>query len=123
MRRLTVATLSAFALVAALTSCAGGPSAQPALHPDAIVIDVRTPAEHATGHLQGALLLDVTGGELEAAIPDLDPDAEYLIYCRSGNRAGTAISLLERAGFTDLTNLGSLDAAASATGLPISTPN
>ena len=86
-----------------------------------MVIDVRTPAEHASGHLEDALLLDVTGGDLQAAIPTLDPNAEYLVYCRSGNRAGQAIDLLEDAGFTDLTNLGSLEDAAAATGLPVVT--
>src|SRR5690606_16940191 len=70
-----------------------------------------------TGHLEGALLLDITAGELEAALPRLDPAATYLVYCRSGNRAGAAVELMRAAGFTDVTNLGSVDDAARATGL------
>src|SRR5690606_24207673 len=84
-----------------------------------ILLDVRTAAEHSAGHLDGAKLLDFNGGDLAAAIPSLDPDAEYLVYCRSGNRSGQAIALMEQAGFTNLTNLGSLEQAAQATGLPI----
>lgn len=86
---------------------------------DTIILDVRTPEEFASGHLAGAELLDFRGGELAEAIPNLDPDAEYLIYCRSGNRSGQAIARMEEAGFDRLTNLGSPEQAAEATGLPI----
>ncbi|MFC7766956.1 rhodanese-like domain-containing protein [Leucobacter soli] len=71
------------------------------------------------GHLDGAEQLDFNGGEVAAAIPGLDPDAEYLVYCRSGNRSGQAIALMEQAGFSKLTNLGSLEQAAAATGIEI----
>ncbi|MFK4760125.1 rhodanese-like domain-containing protein [Microbacterium sp. ZW T5_45] len=86
---------------------------------DTIILDVRTPDEYASGHLAGARLLDYAGGEVAAAVPHLDPDADYLLYCRSGNRSGQALELMERAGFTSLTNLGSLADAADAIGLPI----
>ncbi|MHA3683781.1 MBL fold metallo-hydrolase [Leucobacter sp. HY1908] len=85
----------------------------------AIVLDVRTAEEYASGHLEGAQLLDFNGGDLTAAIPALDPEAEYVVYCRSGNRSGQAIALMAQAGFEHLTNLGSLDQAAAATGLPV----
>lgn len=121
MRRLALITITVIAAIA-LTSCAASPASQADLDPDAVIIDVRTPSEHATGHLDGALLLDVSGGDVHAALPDLDPEAAYLVYCRSGNRAGAAIDLMKQAGFTDLRNLGSLEDAASATGLPIVKP-
>lgn len=121
MGRLTLTTLAVITALT-LTSCASTPTPQADLDPDAVIIDVRTPAEHATGHLDGALLLDVTGGDLQAALPDLDPEATYLVYCRSGNRAGVAIDLMKQAGFTDLLNLGSLEDAAATTGLPVVQP-
>lgn len=86
---------------------------------DAIILDVRTSEEYSQGHLEGAKLLDFNGGEVASAISNLDPSAEYLVYCRSGNRSGQAIALMEQAGFTDLTNLGSIEQAAEATGLEI----
>lgn len=86
-----------------------------------IVIDVRTPEEYSAGHLEGARLIDFNGGEVAEVIPHLDPDAKYIVYCRSGNRSGQAIALMEQAGFTNLTNLGSLQQAADATGLPVVT--
>lgn len=84
-----------------------------------IVLDVRTPEEYATGYLKGAKLLDFNGGQLAAELSSLDPDAEYLIYCRSGNRSTQAISLMRSKGFEKLTNLGSLEQASEAMGLPI----
>lgn len=84
-----------------------------------IILDVRTPEEFAGGHLDGAQLLDFNGGAFAAAVPTLDATAEYVLYCRSGSRAGQAIELLEQAGFTNVANLGSLEEAASVTGLPI----
>lgn len=106
------------ALSLALAGCASAP--EPVEVPaDAVVIDVRTAAEHAQGHLAGATLLDVSNGDLEAAIPSLDPDAATFVYCRSGSRSASAAALLREAGFTDVTDLGSLDEAAAATGIAI----
>ena len=85
----------------------------------AVLVDVRTPQEYAEGHLDGAQLLDLTGGELAASLPELNPDAEYYVYCRSGSRSSQAAAMMEEAGFTDVTDLGSIEQAAEATGLPI----
>ncbi|SDL65362.1 rhodanese-like domain-containing protein [Tessaracoccus oleiagri] len=113
---------AAIALITA-TACNSTPGAGRAataeLDEQSIVLDVRTPAEYAEGHLDGARLLDLTGGQFEASLPELDPDAEYFVYCRSGNRSSQAVAMMERAGFTDVTNLGSVQQAADATGLPI----
>ena len=84
------------------------------------VIDVRTPAETADGYLEGALLIDWQGPDFATEIEKLDKAANYVIYCRSGNRAGQAIELMKTSGFTgNLTNAGGLDDAAASTGLPI----
>ncbi|MBO1902958.1 rhodanese-like domain-containing protein [Leucobacter weissii] len=126
MPRSLIFPISAVALLLGLTACAAAPTSSSEdgtesldLHADAIVLDVRTPEEYAAGHLDGARLIDFSAGEVAAAIPSLDPHAEYLVYCRSGNRSGQAIALMEQAGFTDLTNLGSLEQAASVTRLGI----
>lgn len=124
MRRSLTVPLASIALLLGLTACSAAPNAATA--PDTIevgdatiLLDVRTAEEYQAGHLEGAGLLDFNGGDVAAAIPNLDPEAEYLIYCRSGNRSGQAIALMEEVGFTNLTNLGSLEQAASATGLKI----
>lgn len=86
---------------------------------DTVIIDVRTPGEYNEGHLENARLLDLNSGEFAAALPQLSPDTEYFVYCRSGNRSGQAKKLMEDAGFTDVTNLGSVEEAAEATEIPI----
>jgi phage shock protein E len=83
------------------------------------VIDVRTPAEFAEGHLDGAINIDWQGATFAADIAQFDTAGIYVIYCRSGNRSGQAISAMTEMGFTDLTNAGSVDEAAALTGLAI----
>lgn len=120
MRRMILAGLAALAIALTVTACSTGPAeGSIEVAADTVVLDVRTAGEHAGGHLDGARLLDFNAGEVAEAIPTLDPEAEYLVYCRSGNRAGQAIKLMEQAGFTNVTNLGSLEQAAAATGIEI----
>lgn len=84
-----------------------------------VIIDVRTPEEFAAGHLDGAVNYDVSDGTLETSLSSLDPQADYIIYCRSGNRSAVAVDILESAGFTSLIDLGSMENASDETGIPI----
>ena len=117
--KIATATLGAAALMLGLSSCSSAGQEPVQLNEDAIVLDVRTPEEFAGGHLEGAQLLDFNSGEFAAALPSLDPEAEYVIYCRSGNRAGQAMALMQRDGIENVTNLGSLEQAAQATGIAV----
>lgn len=83
------------------------------------VIDVRTAEEFSTGHLEGAVNIDVNASDFEQQIAKLDPAGKYIVYCRSGNRSGQAIKKMTALGFIDLTNAGSLANAASTTGLAV----
>lgn len=80
---------------------------------DLIVIDVRTPEEFEQGYLQGAELLDLTGGQFEAEVGDLDRDASYLLYCRTGARSGEAASIMAELGFTEVIDAGGFDELAA----------
>lgn len=83
------------------------------------VIDVRTPAEFAEGHLEGAINVDWMGATFAEEIAQFDPAGTYVIYCRSGNRSAQAIAAMTDMGFTNLTNAGGLEQAAGVTGLAI----
>lgn len=84
------------------------------------VLDVRTPGEFATGHLEGAANIDIQGASFVTEINALDHAANFVIYCHSGNRAGQAVQYMQDHGFTGtLTNAGGVDDASSATGLKI----
>jgi phage shock protein E len=127
MLRRLLAPLAAAVLLLGLTSCAtaqastGDGTPAVAIDEGTILIDVRTPAEYAAGHLKGAVLLDLNGGEFAKALPSFDLDADYLVYCRSGNRSGQAVAMMEQARIGSVTNLGSIEDAAAATGLAIVT--
>jgi rhodanese-related sulfurtransferase len=88
---------------------------------DTVVIDVRTPAEFAEGHLDGALNIDVQGADFDALVSELPTDGDYVVYCRSGNRSAAAIARMEGLGFESLTNAGGLEDASTATGIDIVT--
>jgi len=83
------------------------------------VIDVRTPEEFATGHLDGAVNIDWQGATFFDEIAQFDLAGTYVIYCRSGNRAGQAIDAMTELGFVNLTNAGGVSDAAAVTGLPV----
>ena len=121
--RLIVALLAGFSLVS-LAACAGDSgSTESTTLKDAmsILIDVRSPEEFAAGHLEGAINLDYEGGTLEAELGSLNQDADYIVYCQSGRRSALATTLMKDAGFTEVTDLGGIDAAAISIDLPIIT--
>ena len=118
-----LATL-ALALGASL-ALAGCATAEPVdLSEDTVIIDVRTPAEFASGHLEGALNIDVHSPDFAAQIMELDPSGEYFVYCRSGNRSGQAIAQMTQMGFdgNNLTNGGGVDQASTLSGVDIVVP-
>ena len=111
----------AFTAILGLSGCAE-PAAPVTSQIDlGTVIDVRTPEEFAQGHLTGAINVDVQSATFDQEIQQLPTSGTYTLYCRSGNRAGAALSQMQKLGFADLTNVGGLEQAAAATGLSIVT--
>lgn len=119
LRKMAVALSLAFLLIAASACSSGDETLSAAFVDESIIIDVRTPSEYATARLDGALLYDVQNPNFESRLAELDPDASYIVYCRSGNRSAAAIKRMKEAGFTKLVDLGSLQNAASKTGVTI----
>lgn len=65
-----------------------------------IILDVRTPAEYADGHLEGAHQLDFLNTEaFDAGIKELDKAHTYYVYCRSGKRSHKACTKMKALGF------------------------
>jgi rhodanese-related sulfurtransferase len=67
---------------------------------DLVVLDVRPTAEHATGHLPGAVSIPV--GELRRRLAELPRDREIVAYCRGPYCAFAheAVTLLREEGFS-----------------------
>jgi rhodanese-related sulfurtransferase len=85
-------------------------------HADAVLIDVREPAEYTQQHISGAVnyprgVLEMnihnhpkvaaSGGEPQIALQQLSQQPVYLI-CRSGGRSALAAESLQRMGFTQV---------------------
>jgi len=85
----------------------------------AVILDVRTADEYASGHLQGARNIphDRIAGEIVAVVPD--KAAQIILYCRSGRRAATALDALRGLGYENVSNFGGLEDAQERLGLPV----
>lgn len=90
-----------------------------ALWASPLVIDVRTPAEFAQGHLEGARQIDYQQLAAHLTQQQLDKSTPIALYCRSGRRAELARQALQAAGFSQVENLGSLQQAAQRLARPI----
>ncbi|MFZ1692712.1 MAG: rhodanese-like domain-containing protein [Flavobacteriales bacterium] len=124
MRALAIIPLLSIALFSACGQPAKSGAATPAefeqaIAPNAQLIDVRTAGEFAGGHLDGALNLDWTSGQLQARMSTLDKDAPVLVYCASGRRSAAAREALLLAGFKDVTDLAGGIQEWTANGKPI----
>lgn len=106
------------ALALTLVGCAPASSLSVEVGEDTIVVDVRTAAEYADGHLDGAINVDVQSPQFTEEIAALDPEGEYVVYCRTGNRSAQAAAQMRSEGLT-VQDAGGLSDAERATGLPI----
>ena len=72
---------------------------------DAVILDVRTPEEFNSGHLENAINIDFKAHNFSLQINQLSKDTPYLIYCRSGARSFNACMLMQNMGFKKVVNL------------------
>ncbi|MGQ9863522.1 MAG: rhodanese-like domain-containing protein [Bacteroidia bacterium] len=77
-----------------------------------VVLDVRTPAEYAQGHLEKAFLMNLYD-QFEKKADQLDTSKTYYVYCHSGARSSQAVTILRRKGFKAY-NIGSIESAIAA---------
>lgn len=116
--RVTLGILLVVAMWMGLAQCQAASSnesaaaAAAAVHPASIaadtsivVLDVRTPEEFREGHLPNAILLDYYAPDFREKINQLDKNARYFVYCRTGRRSSDAIQMMRRDGFKQLENM------------------
>lgn len=84
--------------------------------PGALLIDVRTPEEFASGALPDAKL--IPHGEIAARITSIAPDKHtpIVLYCRSGRRSSIAQDELLALGYTQVINAGGYEQLKPALG-------
>lgn len=73
-----------------------------------VIIDARTDAEFATGHIEGAILIPEyeIAERAEGELPD--KNALILVYCRSGRRSKIASEELVKLGYTNVKEFGGI---------------
>jgi rhodanese-related sulfurtransferase len=118
----TALSLVCVALAAILTTwCtstngAGTPSPNPKLkpsdafqliqknkgNPQFVILDVRTPDEFKSGHIEGAINIDINADSFKNDIGRLDRGKTYLVYCRTGRRSAEAMDIMRNLGFAHL---------------------
>lgn len=64
------------------------------------LLDVRTPDEYASNHIEGADNINVRDASFGDKIALLDKTKPVLVYCKSGNRSSTAKNAIQTLGFT-----------------------
>jgi phage shock protein E len=106
MKRKLCLTLITMMLAGFTTTVFGDDAAKP------LIIDVRTTREWNNGHLEGAVLIPYD--QIVERIGDVakDRSQRIYVYCRTGRRSQIAKETLEKLGYKDIVNLGSLEAAA-----------
>lgn len=91
------------------------------------IIDVRTPDEFNSKHLDNAVNIDINSPSFTTEISKLDKSRPTFVYCLSGGRSATALSKMKALGFTEAYNmkggmlkwnaLGLSEVKASASGM------
>ena len=87
-------------------------SAQPPL-----VVDVRTPNEYATKHIEGSVNIPLN--RLQERINELPRDRRIILHCTGGYRSSVAAGVLHQHGLTHLAEIAGGLAAWEAAQLPV----
>lgn len=70
----------------------------------AFLVDVRTPAEFAEGHVKESTNIPLD--QVPNQLVKFKGKEHVIVFCRSGNRSGQAKLILEQNGFKNVTNGG-----------------
>ncbi len=86
-----------------------GATARQLVQAGARLVDVRTREEFEAGHVAGALLVPYE--QVGARVAEIGPPGEpVVVYCRSGRRSAIAAETLRKLGFSQVYDLGPMDA-------------
>lgn len=70
-----------------------------------LLIDVRTPDEYASGHIENSVNIDYRAGNFKELIKELDTNQDVYVYCKVGGRSGSAAKMMEDLGFKKIYDL------------------
>jgi thioredoxin len=85
------------------------------------ILDVRTVDEYNQGHLEGAVLADISNNLFQEVSNKLDKSKPVYVYCLSGGRSAEAANQLRQMGFKSVLNLAGGILAWQSANLPLTT--
>ena len=101
-------------LIAPVLAGGGDPEAArkawPMIQGGALLVDVRSEKEFSEGHLDGAVNIEWDKTDDLIAAIGTDKQRQVVFYCRSGNRVGKSMKVLEARGYTNIFNATGLKA-------------
>ena len=72
---------------------------------DILLIDVRTPGEYASGHLENSINIDYKADNFKDLVGELDPNQEVYVYCKVGGRSARSAKVMKEIGFKKVYDL------------------
>ena len=87
-----------------LKNLLGGEDISEKIKEGAYLVDVRTPTEYDGGHVKGSTNIPLD--RIPNSLEKFKGKKNTIVFCRSGNRSSQAKSILEKNGFTNVTNGG-----------------
>ncbi len=75
-------------------------------NPDFVILDVRTPKEFNSGHIENAANIDYKSKDFKEKVDKLDKNKTYALYCGSGRRAAASSDIMAELGFKHIYQFG-----------------
>lgn len=88
---------------------------------DIVILDICTPREFRTAHLEGAINIDYFAKLFKSRLDLLSRDSTYLVYCRMGGRSKLAQNAMKALGFKKVYNIVGGTLLWEEEGLPFAT--
>jgi rhodanese-related sulfurtransferase len=93
---------------------------------NAVILDVRTPAEYEMSHISGSVNVDVQDKTFDETVSALDPNKTYIVHCTANpadGRSNRALETLQDLGFKHLYSLEGGYVAWKDAELPLTEPS
>ena len=83
------------------------------------ILDIRTPGEFQSGHLQSAILIDFYSQTFVDRLRQLDKGKNFLIYCRTGNRSARSLEIFRKLKFQKIYHMANGISTWYSEGFPV----
>ena len=83
------------------------------------ILDIRTPGEFQSGHLQSAILIDFYSQTFVDRLRQLDKGKNFLIYCRTGNRSTKSLEIFKKLKFQKIYHMANGISTWKSGGFPV----